>query len=65
MDADGNNAVRRSGGSAPAELPAWSPTGDRLAYDSDGDIWLVWADGTSAVRITKQLASDYSPRWRP
>jgi Tol biopolymer transport system component len=65
MDANGANPVRRSGGRAPAELPAWSPTGDRLAYDSDADIWLIFADGTGAQRITKQLASDFNPRWQP
>jgi len=65
MDAGGANPVRRSGGPSPAELPAWSPSGDRLAYDSDADIWLIWADGTGAQRITKQLAFDFNPRWQP
>jgi Tol biopolymer transport system component len=65
MNANGTSPARLTHGSAPAEFPAWSPEGTKIAYDSDGHIWIMYADGSQPTRITSKLYSDVIPRWRP
>lgn len=49
--------------------PSWSPDGTRIAYDafevgqSNIDIWVVNADGSSPLRLTQQVGPDLSPDW--
>jgi dipeptidyl aminopeptidase/acylaminoacyl peptidase len=45
--------------------PVFSPAGDRLAFESEDDIWTVrLADGATA-RVTDHAARDSSPSWSP
>jgi len=55
------------------EAPAWSPDGTRIAYHS-GDpeaglssytIWLMKADGSGKVRLTKGAVHGVWPQWSP
>lgn len=56
-DPDGSSIVRvtRAGGSGAFD-PDWSPSGSRIAFDSDesgrSNIWIVHADGTHERRLT-------------
>jgi len=49
--------------------PSWSPDGTRIAYvafevgQSNIDIWVVNADGSSPLRLTQQAGPDLSPDW--
>jgi Tol biopolymer transport system component len=47
--------------------PSWSPDGERIAYFAvrrgAPDIYTAAADGTDAMRLTRNTAPDYSPRW--
>ena len=54
-------------GTVPADAAlAWSPDGTRLAYVSDGDIYVLGVDGTSAPkRLTTAPSNDEWPAWSP
>ena len=53
--------------------PAWSPDGSRIAFAREGrpagadtgnaDIYVVNADGTDLVRLTRDPVMEYSPTW--
>lgn len=63
-------AVIRSAASGVQHLsPAWHPDGKRIAFASNADghfrIWVVAADGASAVPLTGQGATDLEPSWSP
>jgi Tol biopolymer transport system component len=47
--------------------PSWSPDGTHIAFDADGDIWVVRVDGTGLRNLTKSIspASAFSPVWSP
>src|SRR3954452_7734468 len=51
--------------------PAWSPDGNRIAFESLADgkrsIWVMQADGQGLRRLTEAtgLAADSSPAWSP
>ncbi len=46
--------------------PALSPDGQRVAFTSEGDIWVVNVDGSNAVNLTKNaVAENAFPAWSP
>ena len=52
--------------------PSWSPEGERIAFLRDGDenddVWVVRADGTQEVQLTRQFpvgGSSSVPGWLP
>jgi Tol biopolymer transport system component len=49
--------------------PAWSPTGDRLAFHSNRsgnyDLYLMDADGSNLRRLTDHPADEGQPNWSP
>jgi TolB protein len=49
--------------------PAWSPDGDRIAFDTtrDGnnDVFSMDVDGSNRERLTTHPASDSDPNWAP
>jgi Tol biopolymer transport system component len=38
----------------------WSPTGDRIAYDRNGDIYTMNADGSNQVNVINELTPSVS-----
>jgi len=50
--------------------PAWSPDGSRIAFEStrdgpDADVFVMQADGTGVVQLTRNDAYDGTPAWSP
>jgi Tol biopolymer transport system component len=56
-------------GLALGELPAWSPDGTRIAFQSDRDgdmeIYVVSADRSEILQLTDNEAMDLYPTWSP
>ena len=67
MNADGTGATRLTNHPALDCAPAWSPSGAKIAFDSnrDGkfDIYVMNADGTNPTRLTKDPANDNAASW--
>ena len=51
--------------SGRAISPRWSPTGDRLAFLSGGQIWLRWTDTGETAPITRLQSGPSSLSWSP
>jgi Tol biopolymer transport system component len=45
----------------PGSLPAWSPDGQRIAFQRDGYVYVINADGSSKVRLTEGAFPAWSP----
>lgn len=58
-------APRRLGDSGRITDFAFSPAGDRIAFDRDGDIYLADLAGDTTERLTTHLAADTLPAWSP
>jgi Tol biopolymer transport system component len=72
MNADGSGARDLTNHPANEFAPAWSPDGRLIAFSSDRarkyhqDIYVMHADGTHVVRITRSLGQGaYQPSWQP
>jgi Tol biopolymer transport system component len=48
--------------------PAWSPSGDRIAFSSDidgnYDIYLITTDSSGRMKVTESLMDETDPAWR-
>ena len=69
MDADGKNQTRLTENQGVNDLPAWSPDGKRIAFDSyqngNNEIYVIGADGKNLKNLTENQAFDDSPAWSP
>ena len=66
MDADGMNVEQLTSGASPDDQPAWSPDGTRIAFVRNVDIWVMNADGTSQLNVTKNASTtiaNENPDW--
>jgi TolB protein len=65
MDADGGHK-RRLTRNIDARDPAWSPSGRRIVFTSDGDLFTIRAsNGGQRRRLTSSKALDFEPAWSP
>ena len=67
-DPSGTTALQLTDGFMDLQ-PAWSPSGDRIAFKSDrsgnDDIWIVNAGGGIPTKVTDDPAADTRPSWSP
>jgi dipeptidyl aminopeptidase/acylaminoacyl peptidase len=67
MGSNGSNPVNITNSSGLEDQPAWSPTGNLIAFVSDRDedfeIYVMAPDGSGVVRITEKQAVDTNPAW--
>lgn len=65
-DGTGIRRLTRTGDNAH---PTWNPSGTRLAFDSarsgNRDVYIMNADGSHVVQITKRETSETAPSWSP
>lgn len=64
MEPDGTSIVRVPGPDS-VMCPAWSPSGDRLAFATllDQDIWITSSDGRVLEQLTSGPDHDFAPAW--
>ena len=67
---DGTKPANLTNNPAHDGEPAWSPEGNRIAFDSDRggtgfDVFVMNADGTEVVQLTHEPANDGYPTWSP
>lgn len=74
MNADGSSPMNLTplpdsteSGEAGTE-PAWSPDGNRIAYNYQGDVWVMNVDGSGKTNLTHdpaKPAAGWQPSWSP
>ncbi|HEX2241440.1 MAG TPA: hypothetical protein VHJ82_09905 [Actinomycetota bacterium] len=68
MNADGREVQRLTESTDWDSYPAWSPSGDWIAYMRDGSIALISPDGSKTRLLVNQLELGqglYDPEWSP
>jgi Tol biopolymer transport system component len=63
-DADGANPIRLTNFTHGfSGSPGWSPDGEWVAFDREGDIFLVRVAGGAPRRLTSDGADEFAPSW--
>jgi len=69
MDANGSNQTSLTNNSADDAIPAWSPDGTKIAFNSNRDdnfeIYVMYANGSNQIRLTNDSSFDAMPAWEP
>jgi hypothetical protein len=74
MNANGSGQVALTGGAGESgTLPAWSPDGTKIVFDSNAftapngyDIFVMNPDGTGVTRLPTTVPTDqFNPSWQP
>jgi TolB protein len=70
VNSDGSGSPRRlTTGSAEDAWPAFSPSGDKIVYQSNPtgnrDLYIMNADGTGGRQPTDDPTKDEIPSWQP
>jgi TolB protein len=45
--------------------PVWSPDGRRIAFESNWQLWVMNADGSGQLRLTRTRTRNLAPSWSP
>jgi Tol biopolymer transport system component len=63
---DGSQQTRLTDESKPSHGPAFSPSGDRIAFSAGGVLKLMGSDGGNVMRLMKKSdGRDFAPSWQP
>jgi hypothetical protein len=63
---DGTGELQLPTGINVADHPSWSPDGTEIAYDSNGSVFTILANGSgSPVNVISDGSSDSEPAWSP
>ena len=65
VSVDTGEIVQVTTGPIAKTSPVFSPRGDRLAFESEGDIWSAELASGAVKRLTFNAAADRSPTWSP
>lgn len=72
VEPDGDGLRKLATKPVQDNFPAWSPNGERLAFEASQDpnglnidIYIMSADGSGVKRITKEPTVDRMPSWSP
>jgi hypothetical protein len=71
INADGGDfrLITTTGGNSVSESPYWSPDGSQIVFQSNRtgnfQIYVMNADGSEQVRLTRHRGNDYWPSWGP
>lgn len=65
VDVSSGRIEQVTSGPKPKTAPVFSPVGDKLAYESDGDIWIVDLTNGKTRRVTINGAPDSAATWSP
>ncbi|WP_419863175.1 cell wall-binding repeat-containing protein [Candidatus Poriferisodalis sp.] len=65
VNADGTGRSVLTTGGRWHGSPAWSPDGDRIAYVSEGVVWLIDPDGSDVERVIGGAFSEGGLAWSP
>ena len=69
MRSDGSDPQRLTSNDANDTVPAWSPDGREILFESDrdgnGEIYVMNSDGNQQVNLTNHPAEDGTPSWSP
>jgi uncharacterized protein YjdB len=64
MTADGSGQTRLTFNGASDRSPTWSPDGGRIAFVSNGDVYVMNANGSNPVRLSSS-GNNNDPDWSP
>jgi TolB protein len=65
---DGTDLRQLTDASTSEGYPAWSPDSTRIAYSAGERLWLMNADGSNQIQITRcrlPCVADFAPTWAP
>jgi len=63
---DGSQQTRLTDESKPSHGPAFSPSGDRIAFSAGGVLKLMGSDGGNVMRLMKKSdGRAFAPSWQP
>ena len=67
MDPDGSDVVNLTNlaGAGGGGSPTWSPDGTRILFATDGDLYLMDADGSNVIQLTHSAEVEQDPAWSP
>lgn len=65
MSSDGSNLQALTDRDVNASSPRWSPSGDRLAYLANGQIYVLWLDSGRSAQITTVQQGPSNIEWSP